>query len=120
MERDMDLVRDLLLLIEQSDDSKMLTVPEEWDKYIVACHLKILEQAGFIVNNTTWAGNKPIVLYASLTWDGHEFLDSIKNDNVWHKTKEGIKTKGFELGTVPLEVVKEFAKLQLKTVFGLE
>ncbi|WP_405103037.1 DUF2513 domain-containing protein [Oceanobacillus sp. FSL H7-0719] len=120
MKRDMELVREILLSIEESDNRKELDIPKEWDREVVAYHLKILDQANFVENKTKWAGDNVFWLYASLTWDGHEFLDSIKNDNVWHKTKEGIKTKGFELGTVPLEVVKEFAKLQLKTVFGLE
>ena len=41
-----------------------------------------------------------------LTWDGHEFLDKIKNDTVWNRTTTTIKEKG-----VPfvLDAVKEIA-----------
>lgn len=120
MKRNMDLVRDLLLIIERNDDSKELNVPNDWDREEVAYHLKILDQAGFVKNNTKWADNKPMWMFASLTWDGHEFLDSIKNNSIWDKTKEGIKNKGFELGSVPLEVLKEYAKLQIKNLIGLE
>lgn len=120
MERDMELVRELLLLIESNDDSKELTIPSDWNRETVAYHLKILDQAGYVKNNTKWADNKPMWLIASLTWDGHEFLDSIKNDNVWSKTKEGLKSKGLELGSVPLDVLTEYAKLQIKLLFGLE
>ena len=116
----MELVRDLLLLIENNDDSKELKIPNEWNREEVAYHLKILDEADYVKNNTKWAGNQPMWLIASLTWDGHEFLDSIKNDNVWNKTKDGIKDKGLELGTVPIEVIKEFAKLQIKSIFGIE
>ncbi|MGH0418786.1 MULTISPECIES: DUF2513 domain-containing protein [Bacillus cereus group] len=26
-------------------------------------------------------------MYSSLTWEGHEFLDAIKNDTVWNNVK---------------------------------
>ncbi|EOV9525803.1 DUF2513 domain-containing protein [Bacillus cytotoxicus] len=26
-------------------------------------------------------------IYSSLTWEGHEFLDAIKNDTVWNNVK---------------------------------
>ncbi|WP_082672866.1 DUF2513 domain-containing protein [Luteimonas abyssi] len=120
MQRDMELVRELLLLIENNNDRQELTIPEDWDREVVAYHLKILDQAGYVINNTKWADNKPMWLIASLTWQGHEFLDSIKNDNVWAKTKEGVKSKGFELGSVPFDVLKEYAKFQIKNVFGIE
>ncbi|MEQ2528835.1 DUF2513 domain-containing protein [Robertmurraya yapensis] len=120
MKRDMELVRDLLKIIEINDDRKELEIPVDWDREVVAYHLKILDQAGFVKNNTKWADNRPMWIFASLTWDGHEFLDSIKDNAIWNKTKEGIKGKGLEFGSVPLEVIKEYAKLQIKNLFGLE
>ncbi|QTC40994.1 DUF2513 domain-containing protein [Bacillus sp. V3] len=119
MQRDMELVRDLLLLIENNNESKELKIPNNWSREKVAYHLKILDQAGYVKNYTKWADNKPMWLIASLTWDGHEFLDSIKNDNVWEKTKTGIKKKGFELGAIPFDVLKELASLQIKNIFGV-
>ena len=38
-----------------------------------------------------------------MTWEGHDFLDSIKNEKIWKKAKEIIKEKG---GSVPFEVLK--------------
>lgn len=119
MIRDMELVRELMMLIEKSEDRKELSIPQKWDKETVAYHLKILDEAGYIKNGTRWADNTPLWFYASLTWEGHEFLDSIRNNNVWEKTKEGIKNKGFEIGSVPIEVIKEFAKAYIKDAFGL-
>jgi len=119
VERNMDLVRELLFIIEKNDDKKELPIPKDWDREVVAYHLKILEQAGFVENYTKWAGNEPLWILASLTWDGHEFLDSIRNNTIWNKTKEGIKGKGLEIASVPLEVIKEYAKLQIKALLGL-
>ena len=120
MKRDLELVRNILLLIEENNDGGKLKLPDDWNRKNVAYHLKILDQAGYVENKTTWADNKPIIIYATLTWDGHEFLDSIKNNNVWNKTKDGIKTKGFELSSVPFNVLKEYASLQIRNLFGLE
>lgn len=120
MKRDMDLVRELLLIIEKNDDSKELSIPEDWDRKVVAYHLKILDQAGFVENHTKWAGDKPMWIIASLTWDGHEFLDSIRDDTIWNKTKDGIKSKGLEIASVPVEVIKEYAKILIKSAFGLD
>ncbi|TQS71141.1 DUF2513 domain-containing protein [Ornithinibacillus gellani] len=114
MRRDLELVRNLLLLIEENDDCNELDIPQEWNQKVIFYHLKILDQAGFVNNNTKTAGNKIFFLHASLTWKGHEFLDSIRNNHIWNKTKKGIKEKGLELGNVPLEIIKEYAKLQLK------
>lgn len=119
MKRDMELVRKLLLLIEENDDSKELEIPNDWNRELVAYHLKILDQAGYVINNTKWADNKPLWIYASLTWDGHEYIDSIKNDKVWSKLKEGIKNKGLELGSVPVEVLKEYAKFYIRQNLGI-
>ncbi|MFE7065008.1 DUF2513 domain-containing protein [Sutcliffiella sp. NPDC057660] len=118
MKRDMELVRELLLLIENNYGNELI-IPKEWDREIVAYHLKILDQAGYVNNNTKWADNRPMWLIASLTWDGHEFLDSIKNDNVWVKTKDGVKKRGLELGSIPFDVLKEYASIQIKSILGL-
>ena len=119
MKRDMDLIRKLLILIENNDDIKELVVPEDWNREEVAYHLKILDQVGYVENNTKWAGNKPMWLMASLTWDGHEFLSSIKNNTIWERTKCEIKKTSLELGTIPLNVLKEFATRQIKDLLGL-
>lgn len=120
MKRDMELARQLLLTIESNNGDEALLLSNDWDRKEVAYHLKILDQAGFVENRTRWADNQPYWIYASLTWEGHEFLDSVRNDNIWNKTKEGIKTKGLELGSIPIEVIKEFAKIQIKNLMGLE
>jgi len=94
LKRDLNMVRELLILVEENDDGSELKIPKEWDRKVVAYHLELLDQAGYINDNTKWAGDSPWCIYASLAWDGHEFLHAIRNDNVWSKAKEGIKNKG--------------------------
>jgi len=107
MKRDLNLVKRLLLLIEEMEsESDELKIPSDIDHDVAVYHLKIMEQAGFIENNIKYADNEPIWIYSSLTWDGHEFLDAIRNDKVWTKVKNVAAEKG---GTIPFEVLKSLA-----------
>ena len=45
-------------------------------------------------------------LISNLTWQGHEFLDAIKNDSVWQKLKSMAAEKGIAM---PFEIVKASA-----------
>jgi hypothetical protein len=42
-----------------------------------------------------------------LTWDGHEFLDSIRSDTIWARTKRAFLDKGVEMS---FDLVKAYAK----------
>lgn len=107
MKRDMDLIRELLILIEnQEDDSRELKLPTSIDRSFAVYQLRLLEQAGYTKNNIHYADNKPMWIYSSLTWDGQEFLGAIKNETVWRKVKQTLVEKG---GSIPMEVLKSLA-----------
>ena len=118
MKRNMDLIRDLLILIEeQGIDSKELKLPSEMDRAVAVYHLNL--QAGFTENNIQYADDEPMWIYSKLTWDGHDFLDSIKNDTIWNETKEAIKSKGLEIGQLSIGVLKEYVKIKLNKQLGI-
>lgn len=75
-------------------------MPDDLDRNVAAYNLKIMDQAGFTTSNIQYADNESMWITSSLTWQGHEFLDSIKSDTIWNKTKEEIKSKGLEIGQV--------------------
>jgi hypothetical protein len=50
-----------------------------------------------------------------LTWQGHEFLDDIKDHGIWAKTKERIHG----LPGIALSIVGEIAKAEIRTKLGL-
>jgi hypothetical protein len=35
-----------------------------------------------------------VALPKRLTWNGHEFLDAVRDDEVWRRTKEGARKAG--------------------------
>ena len=120
MERDMELVRKILLELEKQEDFRdEFEMPDE-DRIKVAYHLKIMEQAGLVEQKVEYAANEPMWMYASITWLGHEFLDSVRNENIWNKAKDLVKTKGLELSSVSFDVLKEFAKMLIKQKLGLQ
>jgi hypothetical protein len=117
----MELIRNLLFLIEEQEtNSREINIPTEIDREQAVYHLKLMEQAGLTKNNIKYAGDKPFWIYSDLTWAGHDFLDSVKNDTIWTKVKEGIKSKGLELGQVSFGILIEYAKSEIKTKLGLE
>ena len=112
MQRDMELIRKILFVIEDKYvdtwlDSSDIKV-DGYDMKTIAYHCAILYDAGLVYDyKGKYAGDE---LYffgvGRLTWEGHELLDKIKSDTVWNKTKDTITKKG-----VPfvLDAVKEIA-----------
>lgn len=115
MQRDMDLIRQILLEVEKCplcDGHHFVNIDipgrsiEE-----VNYHIRLLEQAGYII------GSQTMLTYSvsSLTWEGHEFLDNIKDPKIWDETKEKAK----EIPGVGLKIVGEIATGIIKAHFGL-
>ena len=50
-----------------------------------------------------------------LTWEGHEFLDSIRSDTVWTKTKKRFTEKGIDMS---FDLVKSVAQVMVKAALG--
>ena len=110
LKRDMDLCRKILFKIEEQyiDTALSNLELENYDNFQIAYHCKILNEAGLIdYYNAQYADNS---LYffsvVSLTWEGHDFLDKIREDTTWNNVKKIIKDK-----TLPftLEVAKTIA-----------
>ena len=51
----------------------------------------------------------------SITYQGHQFLDSIRDDNVWNNAKSKIKT----VASVTLPILQELCSNYLKQKLGL-
>ncbi len=67
-------------------------------------------------NVTIWGGAKHQLPYVRLTYQGHEFLDSIRHKDIFDKIKETAKENG---GSFTLELVKELGMSYLKKKIGL-
>lgn len=125
MVRDMDMVRTLMLGIEQERE---LDGAHQWDVYDperlragdypeeeVAYHLNLLIGAGMVEGDASWSGSLPSI--RRLTWQGHDFVESMKNRTVWEKAKTIVIEKG---GGMSIALLAGLLEKLLKQHFGLE
>jgi hypothetical protein len=118
MKRDMDLVRKILLAMEENPDGFFNGIPaiKGYSADQVGYHVYLMLQAGLVEGSdvTPCGRQSPVAIPSCLTWQGHEFLDACRNERVWAKAKEKLKLIG---GDAPIEVIKvlliELTKKQL-------
>lgn len=108
MKRDMELCRKILFAIEEQyvDTSiEDLEIPG-YTANQVAYHCQILENAGLVSYYHSESDEEGLEFFevGSLTWEGHDFLDKIREDTVWNRTKNIITEKGLPM---ILDVVKQ-------------
>ena len=109
MKRDMELIRKILFKIENDYQGETLRAPriDGYDLVTVAEHCKLLRDYGLLDEYIPiGANNAPVItfLVGNLTWEGYDFLEKIRQDTVWNKTKSVITQKGLPM---ILEVVKD-------------
>lgn len=95
MKRDMDFVRDLLIKIADEDIDGIDLEDEK-----VIYHLEMLHTQGFVkgvIVDSTMDGMFCLWHSPRLTWDGNEFLDTIRPKGVWEKIKAVANEKGVGL-----------------------
>jgi hypothetical protein len=130
MQRNWDLVRALLEAINEhprfhpnaafDETAVALEFDGEISAEVVHYHLTLLDDAGLLRTfdvplgefgpfggNVRW-GVGPVL---GLSWKGHEFLDTIRDDTVWSKTKAQLLEKG---GALTFELIKGVALGYLK------
>lgn len=122
---DRDCVRDVLLSIEslkpnEKFTSSNATSSEFLKNYSVETidyAVNRLDEAGFINAKflRTLGGDAPYSI-SSLTWDGHQFLDNIRDDGIWKETKK-VTSK---VASVSLGILSDVAASVLKKTIGLE
>jgi hypothetical protein len=89
MKRDLDLVRRILLHMEEGEAS-----PSGWSAFVddgydlgtIHFHVRLLHDAGLIEADEIVPGQW---WPERMTWSGHEFLDAARNEDLWRETKQG-------------------------------
>jgi hypothetical protein len=123
MQRDMDLIREILVLINNDpkyDGTREFyyDTPEEFGIYNrsveeVAYHIRLLIQANFIDGAVNMA--VPMQTIRALTWQGHEFEANIRDSGIWTKTKEKVK----DLPSISIKIIAAIAEAIIKQQIGL-
>ncbi len=89
MKRDIDLIRKLLILLDEKVDDQIVKAEEikieGYTSREIMYHFILMDQAGFLrcereISSTT--SDRVIRLYPfSLTWSGHEFLEAARKES---------------------------------------
>ena len=112
MKRDMDLVRRILVEVEKADD-RVSIESLECDKYslpTIGYHVELMSAHGLIDAkvNRSWGGDITDGYIKALTWSGCDYLDAIRDDGVWRRTKAVISEA---VGDTTLPTIKEAASM---------
>ncbi len=117
MKRDMDLIRQLLLKIEGSETryADDLDIPG-YSRQEIGYHLELLISATLInCDRVGWTfGGDFGAAVNGLTWEGHDFVEAIRSDSIWNRTKESIRDRGLDVGSLPIELLKSVAIDRIK------
>jgi hypothetical protein len=111
VKRDFELIRKLLIFFDEKQDAKVIDKLsiEGYDEGTIAYHLRLLYDAKLLRCEPiqSSASDRLIsVLPFELTWDGHEFLEKIRNDSTWEKIKAIIGEKS---GAMAFSVISQLA-----------
>ena len=116
MKRDFDLIRTILLAIEEQHDRTAIygfSIPDH-ALSAVGYHCKLLYEHGFISDYKSQYGDNQILSVAvgGLTWEGCDSLEKVRDNSRWAKIKNIISNKCLPL---TVEVVKEVVTEMVKT-----
>jgi hypothetical protein len=117
MKRNMELARLILMRIEEQE-SYQDNISCEFEGYTdeqVHYHIMLLSEAGLAVALDASSLQDINWIPQRITWQGHEFLDSARDNMIWKKAKEIMaKTGGFAF-----EVAKPLLISLVKQQLGL-
>jgi FPC/CPF motif-containing protein YcgG len=111
MKRDWDIIREILIKFEEHDPKnggvQLSGFPGD-KAYEYSYHVELLLEAGLVHGHMskTIGRHAQNFIVDRLTWAGHEFLDAIRSDTVWNKTKNSFIKGGL---TMTFDLVKKVA-----------
>lgn len=125
MKRNWDTIRLILTKVEGKHDSSYALLLQHFepfdnlDQFEISYHVRLLLEIGLVegrIDGPVGGGKPATFAILRLTWAGHEFLDSIRSDTVWNKTKETLTTKGLDM---TFETIKAVAAAAMTSMLCL-
>lgn len=127
MKRDMDLLRLLLLKLEALDEDGqniyLFDNSEEfeidgftWEQIVyhfdLAVEARMVDQGG--------RGAMEGFMFRRLTWSGHDFVDAVRDDDIWKKTRQGATAAGGFSVELLKDLAKGFIRKKISDHTGIE
>jgi len=117
MQRDMDLVRTMLLAVEahpQGFAPHPLAI-EGYTSAQIGYHSTILKEAGLVeaIDSTSSDDTGPMAIILRLTWQGHEFIEAARSPSIWSQAKSLMLKAGGGSFTIWQSVLTQLVKQNL-------
>lgn len=104
MKQDWTIIRAILLRLEAAPtaNTALRSIDlAEFAEQEVAYNMRLLKDAGFIeaiiCESATADGGIHLALAQSMSYKGHELLDTIRSDTVWARIEDKFKSSGLEM-----------------------
>ena len=119
MQRDMDLIRELLIKMADHEHgfAPKIEFPARSDEEI-GFHIWLMSDAKLIkaVEITSVNSPSPQAAPSHLTWQGYEFLEAAKSPKAWERAKQLLLSKA---GGLSFEVLKAYLIYEAKHSLGI-
>ena len=125
MQRDMDSIRCLLLAMEAEPSTIYRFDLEGVCDQLKWYQVHLLSQANLIEGvRVRWAadGTGPyptIGGLVALTWEGHDFLDAVRDDSVWEQVNKKARSAGLDIQSLTFELIKSLGMSVITGRLGL-
>lgn len=124
MKRDLNLIRDILLVAEAAKPEQRVALNDFEELYPdrleeVSEHVQLLDRVGLLDATISKAvstrGPRAFVINR-IEWAGHDYLDAVRDPGIWAKTQQQLKSVG---GSATLEIVKAVAVKIISQTLGV-
>lgn len=117
MIRDAEYIRQMLLELEAADEPYLMMpipLPEEEPAEVKKrYHMELLVDAGLLVRAQHGDDYR-------LTNQGHDFIEALRQDKIWQKTKEGVLAVGGATLGMMKDIAVGYLKREASTQLGLD
>ena len=129
MKRDMGLIRELLLKLEAFDaqHGSLYAIKPPYSDNLgisgfdddqIEYHVGLIREIGFIqppANDLSLG-----FMFSRLTWEGHDYLDAVRDPEIWSKTQKGAAAAGGFTFDLLKDLAKGFLRKQIADKTGIE
>ena len=121
MKLNQDCIRDLLLYLEDNlGYQKTLVINDltltPYNKTELMYTADRLIEANYINANIGWnMQSSHVIVVTSISYQGHQFLDTIRDKDIWTKTK----SKASKFASISLPILQELATSFIKSQLGI-
>jgi hypothetical protein len=118
MKRDFDLIRKIMTDIESMKpfEQQQSFTYDGFDSATINQHIALLIEAGLVDGKAHETNQRRHVIVEDLTWAGHDFLDAMRDDNIWNKAKEHILKPG---ASFTFGILLDYLKMKIQEKTGI-